>query len=161
MEIHQTKTQVSWTQLGHLWAVQPQKSHLTLLCLTFPTSRMWSLDHMFAEVPCSLKLGWVLAAKWHLGHHAYDSHTRPGSAAEPANSLPDLQRSTTRLWITGPMLKTPILGQISSFAKWGWSVTQAKALGPGGTLCPPVLSPPCQIPPTDLSSCLYNTTYQR
>lgn len=45
----------------------------------------------------------------------------------------DLQFSGTRLWKTGPVIQTSILGPISSLAKWGWPITHTRALGCGGT----------------------------
>lgn len=68
---------------------------------------------------------------------------------------PDLQFSGTRLWKTGPVIQTSILGPISSFAKWGWPISHTRALVCGGTSvhwsCHPF---PETLPPAHT-----NTTY--
>lgn len=112
------------------------------LCLTFPTSRIRSLDHMFAEVPQSLKLEPGLSCNM---TRAYDSHTRPALAQQASLLIYSLDLQIFQ--------HQAINNRANAYNTHFWVKSIALpsedgpgALGPGGTLCPPVL--PTPHPPT-------------
>ena len=134
----------------HSPAVQPQKSHLTTLYLILPASRMGSLDHVSAKVPYSLKRGLGLSCNVAPQPPCVRQQCTPGSAGQLTDWHPwsaIFQHQAINNF--GPVLKTPIFSQISSFAGQGCPITHTPRQT-GGTICPPALPLPCQTPPGDL-----------
>lgn len=89
---------------------------------------------MFAKVPYSLKLGLALSRNMAPQPPClWQPHIPRFGRSAYSFAPPDLQFSGTRLWKTESVIKTSILGPISSFAKWGWPITHTRALVYGGT----------------------------